>query len=74
MQILGPGTNPVLLFRLDGLSPDSRPRWGRMNAHRMVCHLNDSFALAMSERNASENITFISRNLIRFLALRTPVP
>jgi hypothetical protein len=31
-----------LLRRLDTLSPDTPARWGRMTAHRMVCHLIDA--------------------------------
>lgn len=31
-----------LLRRLDALAPDSSPRWGRMNASQMVCHLTDA--------------------------------
>jgi len=31
-----------LLRRLDALGPDSRPRWGRMNASQMICHLTDA--------------------------------
>ena len=28
--------------RFDHLTPDTPARWGRMNAHRMVCHLIDA--------------------------------
>jgi hypothetical protein len=45
-----------------------------MNAHQMVCHLNDSFALAMGAKAASEDITFLSRTLVRWIALHTPMP
>jgi hypothetical protein len=31
-----------LLRRLDTLSPETPARWGRMNAHQMVCHLIDA--------------------------------
>ncbi len=32
-----------ILGRLRKLKPDSQRQWGKMSAHQMVCHLNDSF-------------------------------
>jgi hypothetical protein len=31
----------ALLRRINALTPDTPARWGRMDAHRMVCHLHD---------------------------------
>lgn len=45
-----------------------------MNVHQMVCHLNDSFELAMGAKTASEDITFLNRTLVRWVALHTPLP
>lgn len=59
--------------RLSNLRPETRPLWGKMNAHQMVCHLNDSFGLAMGLKRASEEITFLHRTLFRWLALHTPM-
>jgi Protein of unknown function (DUF1569) len=72
MQILDSATRKALLHRLELLQPESRPRWGKMNAHQMVCHLNDSFGLAIGDKAASEDITFLNRTLIRWIALRLP--
>src|ERR1700738_5013737 len=60
-----------LLSRLHLLRPETKARWGRMNAHQMVCHLTDSFGLAMGVKTASEDITFLSRALVRRFALYT---
>ena len=62
-----------LLKRLRLLRPETRARWGRMNAHQMVCHLSDSFQLALGAKTASEDITFLSRTGIRWFALHTPL-
>lgn len=35
--------------RMARLTPDTRPRWGRMNAAQMVCHLTDGFRVALGE-------------------------
>ena len=58
--------------RLGALRPEGSARWGIMTASQMVCHLNDSYALAMSEKTASEDITLLSRTLVRWVALRAP--
>jgi hypothetical protein len=34
-----------ILTRLRALPPAGVPRWGRMTAHQMVCHLADSFLM-----------------------------
>lgn len=62
-----------LLARLQNLRPETGAIWGKMNAHQMVCHLNDSFDLAMGAKAASEDITFLNRTLIRWVALHAPL-
>jgi hypothetical protein len=71
MQTLNSSAVKDLLDRLQGLQPDTRALWGKMNAHQMVCHLVDSFGLAMGAKGASEDITFMNRTLIRWVALHT---
>ena len=73
MQTLDSQVVGDLLRWLGLLTPETRGLWGKMNAHQMVCHLNDSYALAMSEKTASEDITLLSRTLVRWVALRAPV-
>ena len=73
MHVLDSNTVKELLDRLQRLRPETRSLWGKMNAHQMVCHLNDSFGLAMSEKKASEDITCLNRTLIRWIALHTPM-
>lgn len=62
-----------LLARLEKIGPGTPGLWGRMNSHQMLCHLNDSFGLAMGEKTASERITWTSRTILRWAALRLPV-
>ena len=74
MQILDASATQTLLGRLNRLQPDTKPVWGKMNANQMICHLNDSYNLAMNGKSASEQITFVSRTLVRWVALRAPMP
>jgi hypothetical protein len=41
-SIFDPREQQRLHARLATLAPDTTPRWGRMSAHRMVCHLTDA--------------------------------
>ena len=60
--------------RVASLKPDAKARWGRMNAHQMVCHLNDSFHVAMGEKYASPATSLLTRTLVKFVALYLPLP
>ena len=73
MRVLDAATVKDLHARLARVRPETNARWGRMNAHQMVCHLNDSFAFAMSEKMASEDITFLNRTVVRWVGLHTPL-
>jgi hypothetical protein len=39
----------ALVSRIDRLTADSRPAWGRMNVGQVVCHLSQSLRLATGE-------------------------
>lgn len=55
------------------LTPESPRIWGRMTAHQMVCHLNDSFGAGTGEKNASLATSLFSRTVMKWVALRTPL-
>lgn len=55
--------------RLQRLTADTPRRWGRMTAHRMVCHLNDSFKAVTGEKAVSSIVSLRSRTLDRWIAL-----
>jgi hypothetical protein len=60
--------------RLKTVQADSPARWGKMNAHQMVCHLSDSFRLALRERTASPATGFFQRTIVKWIALYLPAP
>jgi|HubBroStandDraft_3_1064219.scaffolds.fasta_scaffold271256_2 hypothetical protein len=59
--------------RLARLTPDASRRWGRMTAHQMVCHLNDSFAVGAGTRYASPAKNILTTTVVKWIALRTPL-
>ena len=68
-----PGDKDELVHRLRRLQPDSVRHWGRMSAHQMVCHLNDSLLVATGQRAASPAISLPSRTIIKWIALYLPL-
>jgi hypothetical protein len=38
-----------LIQRLQGLTPATKPKWGRLDASRMLCHLSDALAMSLAE-------------------------
>jgi Protein of unknown function (DUF1569) len=52
-SIFDPGVEAATRSRVARLTADSPARWGRMNAAEMLCHLADSFRLALGESSAT---------------------
>jgi hypothetical protein len=63
-----------LLIRLGRLASDSPRQWGTMTPHEMVCHLGDSFLAVLGERPASSKETWLSRTVVKWIALHTSLP
>jgi hypothetical protein len=67
-----PPSMASVLTRLRTITPTSERRWGRMTAHRMVCHLSDAFRGALGDRPALSVATPLSRTVLRWVALTLP--
>ena len=39
----------VLVARLDRLTPDTKPLWGKMSAPKMLAHMTDAFRMALGD-------------------------
>src|SRR3954447_20320791 len=59
--------------RLAKLSPEDQAQWGQMSAHQMLCHLSDSYCVALGEKTASPATGFFQRTLAKWISLRIPV-
>ena len=59
--------------RVRQLRPDSARQWGRMSPHQAICHLSDSFKLALNERPV-QAVRSPLRPVIKFIALQMPLP
>jgi uncharacterized protein DUF1569 len=62
-----------VLRRLREVGSESSRRWGRMSAHQMICHLNDSFKAAMGEKAISRASRLLPGRLMKLFALYVPL-
>jgi Protein of unknown function (DUF1569) len=62
-----------LVSRLRQARVDSVGRWGRMSAHQMICHVCDSFRMALGEKHVKDVSTLAKRTLVKQLALYMPL-
>src|SRR5688500_18626960 len=62
-----------ILRRLQEVHPESVRLWGRMSAHQMVCHLNDSFRVMTGDKTASDAAGLVQRTFMKWVALYVPV-
>jgi hypothetical protein len=68
-----PNVRAACRARIQRLDPNASPKWGRMTARQMVCHLNDSFRVSMGEKYASPATGLLQRTLLKWVALRAPL-
>src|SRR5579864_5533652 len=62
-----------VLDRLSKVRPDSQRRWGSMSAHQMICHLSDSFRVALGEKHVSSSSTLLKPTIYKWAALWVPL-
>jgi hypothetical protein len=69
-----PGDEDELLRRLRCVRPESVPRWGRMTAPQMVCHLGDAFRVVDGWRPVSHATGLLQSTIVKWIALYAPMP
>src|ERR1700761_640859 len=62
-----------ILARIAALTSSDRAKWGRMSVDQMICHLRDSYGLALGEKSASPASGFLQRTLLKWAALWIPM-
>jgi hypothetical protein len=60
-----------VIARLGRVSGASERRWGQMNAGQMLCHLADSYRVALGEKKASSATGLLQRTVVKWIALHT---
>ncbi|MBS1812177.1 MAG: DUF1569 domain-containing protein [Acidobacteria bacterium] len=71
--LLNANDKAEILSRLLSLREDSPRQWGKMTPHQMICHLSDSYLIAMGEREARWAGNFVTKTVFKFVALSAPM-
>jgi hypothetical protein len=69
-----PAVVEATLDRIARVTPGRTAVWGRMNVHQMICHLNDSFGVAMGAVKASMATGIFQRTVMKYGGLYIPMP
>jgi len=69
-----PVAKSELLERLQKVTPTAARKWGKMTIQQMVCHLDDGLQMLMGKRKAANVSNGLSRTVIKYVALHTPLP
>jgi hypothetical protein len=62
-----------LLWRIKTVRQDSLPRWGRMSAHQMICHLSDGFRMGIGQKPTARTGGLFHRTMLKWGVLYVPV-
>jgi hypothetical protein len=74
MKTLGnTGDQREILDRIAQLSRQDEAKWGKMSAHQMVCHLRDSYCVALGEKSASPATGVLQRTVAKWISLWVPL-
>lgn len=55
LNTFDPATTKAVLARLDKISFDTKPKWGKMNAAQMLAHLNVGYDLAYEKTKSNSS-------------------
>jgi hypothetical protein len=73
-SLLDSADHEAILQRLRRLQPSFQPRWGRLTAPRMVCHLADSLRVGLGDLSARRVDTLPRRTLFKWVVVYSPMP
>ena len=62
-----------IVQRISALTPSDKPVWGRMTVDQMVCHVYDSYRVALGEKSVSVAAVRVPRPVYKWLALQLPM-
>ncbi len=69
-----PAARAAIVARVNALSPDARPQWGKMNAPQMLAHCADALRMAYGDVIcASKNSALLSNAIMKRLIIG-PLP
>jgi hypothetical protein len=73
--LFDPAKRAELVNRINKLTPESKPAWGKFSVNDMLCHCADGIKMATGEREVKEKSNFLFRNVVKPLVIYVlPMP
>jgi hypothetical protein len=66
------GVGDSVRKRVQALSPDMKPMWGKMSVDQMLHHVNFSLAESLGEHKAERSLKGLPKSWIRWMILNGP--
>jgi hypothetical protein len=73
-SVFSPGVKESLFSRVDRLTPDTRGKWGKLNATQMVRHLSEANRMAFAEIPMPDRSNLLTRTLFKWMFLSNIKP
>jgi hypothetical protein len=69
-QLFDEGVYRNTTARILSVRSDSKPFWGKMNAHQMICHCTDPLRELLGLRPTKDISSLLSRTIFKWVSLR----
>ena len=70
--LLSADDRQTIVDRIGKLTPQDRRRWGKMQPGEMICHLTDSYRMALAETEVKLATGPLRRSMVKWVALKSP--
>jgi hypothetical protein len=67
-----PGRGAEVRRRVQALTPEAKPLWGKMSVDQMLHHVNLVLAEALGEHRAAPNVRGLPKPLVRWVIINLP--
>ena len=67
-----PGRGDELRLRVQALTPDTKPRWGKMSVDQMLHHVNLVLMESLGEHTPARSIRGLPESLVRWAIISMP--
>lgn len=75
MSIFNESKRALIVERINRLTPESKPAWGKMTIGEMLCHCTDGIKMSTGELAVADKSTFFLRAVIKpLIVYALPMP
>jgi hypothetical protein len=69
-----PGGLQEIISRIDKLTAETKPVWGKMNVNQMLRHVYDAANFAYETKTERKKPSFFTRNIMKWMIFHVPAP